>query len=191
MHERVRQHIERRTEQYRMQANKGRKKVVFEPGDWVWIHMRKERFPSKRRSKLHPRGDGPFQVVAKINDNAYKLDLLDEYGVSATFNVSDLSPFDFDVGEFDSRTNPLEEGGNDGNASIGQGSMQSNTSQDPLHIHGGPITRAKAKKMKAALNALIEDTWRKQSLHEDFTKVLGLEREQSLINMIQAYQGAV
>ena len=45
--------------------------------------------------------------------------------------------------------------------------------------------------MKAALNALIEDTWRKQSLHEDFTKALRLEREQSLINMIQAYQGAV
>ena len=64
-------------------------------------------------------------------------------------------------------------------------------SKDPLHIHGGPITRAKAKKMKAALNALIEDTWRKQSLHEDFTKVLGLEREQSLMNMIQAYQEAV
>ncbi|KAH9780700.1 hypothetical protein KPL71_008176 [Citrus sinensis] len=53
----------------------GRKQVVFQPGDWVWVHMRKERFPAQRRSKLLPRGDGPFQVVARINDNAYKLDL--------------------------------------------------------------------------------------------------------------------
>ncbi|GKV43141.1 hypothetical protein SLEP1_g50474 [Rubroshorea leprosula] len=33
LHERVRQNTERRTEQYAKQANKGRKKVVFEPGD--------------------------------------------------------------------------------------------------------------------------------------------------------------
>ncbi|GKV06323.1 hypothetical protein SLEP1_g18224 [Rubroshorea leprosula] len=52
LHERVRQNIERRIEQYAKQANKGRKKVVFEPGDWVWVHMRKERFPAQRRSKL-------------------------------------------------------------------------------------------------------------------------------------------
>ena len=72
----------------------------------MWVHMRKERFLVQRHSKLIPRGDGPFQVVARIKDNAYKLDLHTEYNVSATFNVSDLSPFD--VGE-DSRTNPFEE----------------------------------------------------------------------------------
>ena len=74
--------------------------------------MRKERFPTHRRSKLHPRWDGPFQVLERINDNAYKLDLPSEYNISATFNVSDLSPFD--VGD-DSRTNPFEERGNDEN----------------------------------------------------------------------------
>jgi hypothetical protein len=52
--------------------------------------MRKERFPAHRRTKLHPRGDGPFQILEKINDNAYKVDLLGEYNVSATFNVSNL-----------------------------------------------------------------------------------------------------
>jgi hypothetical protein len=41
--------IERRTKQYVHQANKGRKKVVFEPGDWVWLHFRKDRFSEKRR----------------------------------------------------------------------------------------------------------------------------------------------
>jgi len=69
--------------------------------------LRKERFSTQRKSKLSLRGDGPFQVLERINNNAYKLDLPGEYSVSATFNVSDLSPFDAD---FDSRTNPLEEG---------------------------------------------------------------------------------
>ena len=52
--------------------------------------MRNERFPDHRKSKLQPRGDGPFQILERINDNAYKVDLSGEYGVSATFNVSDL-----------------------------------------------------------------------------------------------------
>lgn len=37
--------------------------------------------------------DGPFQVLSKINDKAYKIELSSEYGVSVTFNVFDLSPF--------------------------------------------------------------------------------------------------
>ena len=32
----------------------------FELGDWVWVHMRKERFPVQRRLKLMPQRDGPF-----------------------------------------------------------------------------------------------------------------------------------
>ena len=51
--------------------------------------------------------DRPFQVLERINDNAYKIDLHGEYGVSATFNVTDLSPFDFNIG-VDLRTNHLE-----------------------------------------------------------------------------------
>ncbi|KAH9686183.1 Endonuclease [Citrus sinensis] len=157
----------------------GCKQVVFQPGDWVWVHMRKERFLEQRRSKLLPRGDGPFQVVARINDNAYKLDLPGEYNVSATFNVSDLSPFD--VGE-DSRTNPFEERGNDEN-------HQGNTikaSSDPLHIHGGPITRTRAKKMQAALNGLIEKKWIENAIQNARHHELGLERRQGIVGIIQA-----
>jgi len=83
IHEKARLNIEQRTDQYATQANKGRHKLVIEPGDWVWLHMRKERFPTKRCSKLLPRGDGHFQVLERINDNAYKLDLPGEYSVSA------------------------------------------------------------------------------------------------------------
>jgi hypothetical protein len=72
--------------------------------------MRKERFPEQGRSKLMPRGDGPYQIIERINENTYKVDLLSEYGVSATFNVYDLSLFDVDD---DSRLNPFEERGDD------------------------------------------------------------------------------
>ena len=89
-------------------------------------------------------------MLAKINDNTYKLDLPSEYGnVSATFNVSDL--FLFDVGE-DSRTNPFEEWGNDENmepqGSTLTTSASSRSNKYPLNIHGGLITRVKAKKIR-------------------------------------------
>ena len=107
----------------------------FELGDWVWVHIRKERFPEQRRSKLMPRGDGPYQIIERINDNAYKVDLPGEYGVSATFNVSDLSSFD--VGD-DSRSNLFEEREDD--------AIQ--PSKDPLEVQIGPVTRLRSKKFK-------------------------------------------
>ncbi|KAK1647444.1 hypothetical protein QYE76_065249 [Lolium multiflorum] len=62
--------------------------------DLVWIHLRKDRFPQERNSKLKPRGDGPFKVLKRINDNAYVVDIpTSKYLVSNTFNVSDLSPY--------------------------------------------------------------------------------------------------
>ena len=78
---------------HKVPADKGRRNVQFKPGDLVWIQLRKERFPFKRKSKLLPRSDGPFEVLEKVNPNAYKIDLPGDYGVSATFNVADLSPY--------------------------------------------------------------------------------------------------
>jgi len=73
--------------------------------------LRKERFPTQRKSKLLPRGDGPFQVIRRINDNAYELDLPPSYNISNSFNVCDLSPFD--VGFKNSWSNSLQEGEDD------------------------------------------------------------------------------
>ncbi|XP_071909750.1 uncharacterized protein [Coffea arabica] len=150
LHTKVRANIEKRTLQYIQSANKGRRKMVFEPGDWVWIHMRKERFPIKRRSKLLPRGDGPFQVLERINDNAYKLELPGEYGVHATFNVSDLSPFHVDD-EFDLGTNRLQEKGTNE-----EGLKAARTSSaQVMQIPSGPITRARARRLQESLQALV------------------------------------
>ena len=64
-HESVRQHIKKKNEQYATKANKGRQQVLFKSGDWIWVHMRKKIFPAYRWSKLHSKGDGPFQVLAR------------------------------------------------------------------------------------------------------------------------------
>lgn len=93
LHEQVRARIEKQNTKYKAQRDKHRKQQVFKEGDLVWIHLRKERFPKQPNAKLSPRADGPFRVVQKINDNVYKIELPGSYGVSATFNVADLSPY--------------------------------------------------------------------------------------------------
>ena len=123
--------------------------------DWVWVHLRKDRFPSKRASKLMPRGDGPFQVLQRVNDNAYKIDLPGEYQVSATFNVSDLSPCD--VGP-DSRTNPFEGGGDDTTMGTDhEGDARDTGAENQaenLHLPEGPITRAKARALQEVVRSI-------------------------------------
>jgi len=49
LHEQVSGRIEKKNESYAKQTNKGSKKVVFQPEDWVWVHVRRERFPEQRK----------------------------------------------------------------------------------------------------------------------------------------------
>jgi hypothetical protein len=44
---------------------------------------------------------GPFKILAKINDNAYKLELLPEFRVSPSFNILDLRPYFGEEDEID------------------------------------------------------------------------------------------
>jgi len=52
--DRARANIEKMTKLYEKRANKGRKKMLFEPGDLVWVHVCKDRFLEQRNSKLQP-----------------------------------------------------------------------------------------------------------------------------------------
>nr|GEW59802.1 hypothetical protein [Tanacetum cinerariifolium] len=47
----------------------------------------KELHAQRRFGKLHPPADGPFCILKKINDNAYKVEFPGHYGVSDTFNL--------------------------------------------------------------------------------------------------------
>ena len=77
-----------------MKMNKNKCPMIFEEGELVWLHLRKDRFPEARKTKLHPRGDGPFKILKHVNDNAYKVDISNsKHLVHDTFNVKDLSPY--------------------------------------------------------------------------------------------------
>jgi len=60
-----------------------------------------------------PREDGPFEVLEKMNDNAYKVDLLGDYWVSATFNIADLSTYQADDYLDDLRIKSSQQGEDD------------------------------------------------------------------------------
>jgi translation initiation factor IF-1 len=113
MHETTKLNIKKMNEKYRIAANKGRKEVKLEPGDLVWLHLRKERFSELRKSKLMSRAAGPFKILAKINNNAYKLELPPEFGVSPSFNISDLRPHFGEEDEIPSMTTSMQEGEDD------------------------------------------------------------------------------
>ena len=86
---------------------------MFKEGDLVWLHMRKDHFAGKRKNKLMPKAEGPYKVVGRVNDNAYKLELPGDYGVHATFNVGDLTPYLDDEVLIELRSIPFQGGGDD------------------------------------------------------------------------------
>ena len=49
MHELTKDNIERVNAKYKLAGDKGRKHVMFAPGDLVWLHLRKDRFPDLRK----------------------------------------------------------------------------------------------------------------------------------------------
>ena len=126
LHEQIRANIIKANEKYSNKANKGIKHKELQEGDLVWIHLRKDRFPKYRQNKLLPRADGPFKVMKKIGDNAYKIDLPQTYGVSDTFNIGDLSKYE---GNNELGTILFEEGGNDPNMDHNKDNPQIKTSQ--------------------------------------------------------------
>jgi hypothetical protein len=102
--------------------------------------LRKDHFPDLRKSELMPSADDPFKIIEKINDNAYKLELPPEFGVSPTFNISDLRPYLGEEDVLESRTTSIQEGEDD------EDITPSDAHNTLLNIQG-PITRARARQL--------------------------------------------
>ena len=151
LHEETRSTTERQVQRRAFKLNTNKTPMVFHPGDLVWLHLRKDRFPKERKSKLLPRADGPFKVLARYNNNAYKIDLpQDKYNVSTTFNIKDLSPFHGDE-DFDPRSD----------LSQGRGDDAEHPKVIPMDIPSthqvpkGPMTRARARALETKVTSLL------------------------------------
>jgi hypothetical protein len=148
MHETTQLNIEKMNEKYHIAASKGRKEVKPEPGDLVWLHLRKERFPEFRKSKLISRAAGLFKILAKINDNAYKLELPPEFRVSPTFNISDLQPYLGEEDEMPLRTTLIQEGEDDEDINTSATIIPSVEILDP-------ITWSRAQQLNYQVNSFL------------------------------------
>jgi hypothetical protein len=149
MHETTKENIECMNAKYKISGDKGRKQLDFEPGDLVWLHLRKERLPDLRKFKLMPRADGPFKVLEKINENAYKLHLPTDFGVSPTFNIADLKLYLGEEDELELRTTQMQEGEDD---------VDINTSDTSTPTHNqisGPITQARAHQLNNQVSSFL------------------------------------
>ncbi|KAG7564287.1 Reverse transcriptase domain [Arabidopsis suecica] len=172
LHDNAKDNLEKKNADNKRKADRGRKEMLFEPGDWVWLHMRPERFPTQRASKLAPRGDGPFKILEKINDNAYRLELPSEVRISHTFNVADLSAYD--PGDSVLRTKPSEEGGNDADIDFNQTAELHPELHPALHpvlhpvpeVREGPMTRSRSKQLKKRFNLAVQDILSSLELEE-------------------------
>jgi hypothetical protein len=132
---------------YKVIGSKEKKNVVLEPGDLVWLHLRKDRFSYLRKSKLLPSADGPFKVLERINDNAYTLELPIDFGVSPTFNIADLKQYLGKEDELESRMTQMQEGEDDEDIS----SIDTTTPA----AQQGAMTTARARQLDYQVQSLV------------------------------------
>ena len=95
-----------------------------------------------------PRADGPFKVLEKVNENAYKLDLPADFGVSPTFNIADLKPYLGEQDEIESRTTQMQEGEDDED-------INTIATPTPAPTPLGPMTRARTRQLNHQVSSFL------------------------------------
>jgi hypothetical protein len=94
------------------------------------------------------RAAGLFKILAKINDNAYKLELPPMFGVGPSFNISDLRPYFGEEDEMPLRTTSMQEGDDDED-------INTLATIIPSVEILGPITRSQAQQLHHQVNSFL------------------------------------
>ena len=76
------------------QTNKHRKLLELEVEDMVWVHLNTNRFLAWKFGRPKSIVDGPFNIIEKIEENTYNLELPDKLDILPTSNdVKDLRSY--------------------------------------------------------------------------------------------------
>ena len=140
VHKQVQQNLLESTTKYKDAADKKRRLVEFDEGDFVWAVLTKDRYPAHEYSKLAARKVGPYEIIEKINSNAYRLKLPSHTNTSDVFNVKHLIPYRGDSSEeeeevLNSRANSFQPGEEDADSKA----------EDYLETRGRRYTRVVGK----------------------------------------------
>ena len=68
----------------------------------------------QKEEQIDAKGWRSIEALERINDNAYKFDFPGDYGASAPFDVTDLSPYEADDYLVDLRIKSVQKGEDDG-----------------------------------------------------------------------------
>ena len=97
LHKSINNQITMNNAKYKSTTDAHRRYKCFEIGNFVMIRLRPERFPPGTFSKLQARGMGPFEVLSKVGENGYVIDIPNDWGIHSTFNIEDLVAYKWSI----------------------------------------------------------------------------------------------
>jgi hypothetical protein len=85
--------LQNSSQEYKHRVDQHHRELQFEVGDQVLAHLKKERFPRGTYKNLKMKKIGPCKILREFDANAYEIELPDDVGILAIFNISDLYPY--------------------------------------------------------------------------------------------------
>jgi hypothetical protein len=93
IHLQVQETLQKSQEKYKARHDQHRTEKSFKVGDRVWLQLNKERLqgPGKKIKALRY---GPFEILEKVGDNAYRLSLPPYMHIYSVVNVENLKLYE-------------------------------------------------------------------------------------------------